>query len=472
MQNKNFPFLVITLSFLVFLVLPMLIQDGMFMDGLLYACVSKNLANGIGSFWFPHFSKTMHPFFDQQPPLGFGIQALLFKLLGSSIYVERAYSFLTALLNAALIGILWRMLFKNENEIKKMGWLPVLFWVTIPVCFWAYSNNVLENTMSIFDLLSIIFIVRFFQARSLLLILLSGTFIFLASLTKGIQGMFPLVSIFAGWMAYRNFSFRKMFLYTVILASVPLGIYFLLLQNDLIFQSLSTYLHNRVLNSIQNAAEAENRFYLIYRLLMELLPMIVLTVIIVLLNQKNNKDVPFISFKRNVLFFFLIGISASFPLIATLEQRGFYLVTSFPYFAIAMAAVSAPYLSALIEKINLQAGFFKIFRIVSVFLLAGSLIFSFMQIGKASRDKDTIHDIHLIGKEVPGGIVVGGTEDLWRQWSFQEYLIRHYYICLDSKITNTNDYVILESGSTAPDSVKIEKVNIPTRKYHLYKVIK
>ena len=39
-------------SFKGFLVLPVLIMDGMFMDGVLYACVSKNLANGFGSMWW------------------------------------------------------------------------------------------------------------------------------------------------------------------------------------------------------------------------------------------------------------------------------------------------------------------------------------------------------------------------------------------------------------------------------------
>ncbi|TAL59056.1 MAG: hypothetical protein EPN85_10105 [Bacteroidetes bacterium] len=487
-MQKQFPFFVFTTAILVALILPTLLQDGMFMDGLLYASVSKNLADGISSFWFPHFSKTLHPFFDQQPPLGFGIQALFFKMFGGSMYVERGYSFLTALINAALIAVLWGMIFKNEREIKKLSWLPVLFWITIPVCFWAYSNNVLENTLSVFDLLAVIFIVRFFQTSSFLLIILSGIFIFLASLTKGIQGMFPLIAFLGGWavnfpfeggsrrtgsVAHKNISFRETVFYSLLLFLVPFTIYFILLQNNTIFQSLSAYLHNRVLNSIQNVVAVENRFYLIYRLFLELMPMMALSIMIVLLMRKQKKEeVPVPFFKKQILFFLLTGVSASFPLIVTLEQRGFYLVTSFPYFAIAMAAVSAPYVSVLIGKINIQSRLFKIFRLLSFLLLIGSLIFSFLQTGKASRDKDTLHDVHLIGRIVSGGVVVGATPALWRQWSFQEYLIRHYYICLDSRIKRENDYVILESGTAAPDSINIEKVNIPTIRYHLYKVKK
>ena len=76
MQIKQLPFYLIAISIILGLTLPVIIQDGMFMDGMLYTCVSKNLANGIGSFWFPVFSKfgfggltTFH----EHPPLIFGI---------------------------------------------------------------------------------------------------------------------------------------------------------------------------------------------------------------------------------------------------------------------------------------------------------------------------------------------------------------------------------------------------------------
>jgi len=469
-MKKQLPFWTIAASVLIALILPTLLQDGMFMDGLLYSCVSKNLADGLGSFWFPHYSKTLHPFFDQQPPLGFGIQSVFFKLFGDSIYVERGYCFLTALVNSSLIVVLWRIVFKNENELRQVSWLPVFLWITIPVCFWAYSNGVMENTMSIFDLLAVIFIVRFFQVKSPVLIILSGIFIFLASLTKGIQGMFPLVAIFAGWLVYRNLSFGKMVLYSVYLLLVPFTIYFLVLQNNAAFQSLSAYLHNRVFNSIENVVQVESRFYLIYRLLLELIPMITFSILFILLGKKSEDDKPSVPLlKKHVLFFVFLGISASFPLIVTLEQRGFYLVTSFPYFAIAGAAVSAPYVSKAIEKIAVQSRLFKILRIVSFILLTGTLIFSLFQLGKISRDRDTLHDVHLLGKEIPRGTIVGADYSIWNQWSFQEYLIRHYYICIDYRITTENDYVILESGTPIADSIHIEKINIPTIRYHLYK---
>lgn len=472
--KKYIPFWLLTVSILVSLILPVLIQDGMFMDGLLYACVSKNLSHGLGTFWFPHYSKVYFTFFNHQPPLGFWIQSVFFKLLGDSIYIERFYSFLTALITAYLIAILWKLIFRNENEIKKLGWLPVFYWIIIPVCFWAYSNNMLENTMGIFDLLAIICIVRYLQSSVFYFILLSGVFIFAASMVKGFQGLFPLVAVFFNWFIYRNIPFKKMLFVSLIVFLIPAFIYFLLLQDDSVYESLSTYLNVRVLNSIQNVIAVENRFYMVGRLFSELLPVILISGILFVLTRrkckKENRCIPF--FKRHSLFFLLIGISASFPLMVTREQRGFYLVTSLPYYAICFAIIAAPYISFYIEKINTQRISFKVFHIISVLLLIGSFIFSFLQIGKTSRDKEALHDVYLIGKEVPENTVMGSPVSLWSDWALQEYFVRHYYICMDSKITSENEYIIVEHPDSIPPSIKTEKVKLPTIKYHLYKVIK
>ena len=165
-QNRtiNLFLWVFTLSVAFILTLPVLIQDGMFMDGVLYTAVSHNLANGIGTFWFPSFSFNnlagIQNSFHEQPPLVFGIQALFFKLLGDSMYVERFYIFLCLLINILLIKKLWELIFKGDEHTKALSWLPVLFWISIPVCFWSFSNNMHENTVSIFILASIIFILR------------------------------------------------------------------------------------------------------------------------------------------------------------------------------------------------------------------------------------------------------------------------------------------------------------------------
>ena len=42
LMRKNYPVWLFTFSILILLTVPKLIQDGMFLDGMLYTCVSHN----------------------------------------------------------------------------------------------------------------------------------------------------------------------------------------------------------------------------------------------------------------------------------------------------------------------------------------------------------------------------------------------------------------------------------------------
>jgi hypothetical protein len=61
-------------------------MGGMFMDGVLYASVSKNYALGFGTFWEPYFSATNYRDFHEQPPLLFFLQGLFCKMFGVAFY--------------------------------------------------------------------------------------------------------------------------------------------------------------------------------------------------------------------------------------------------------------------------------------------------------------------------------------------------------------------------------------------------
>ena len=90
--------------------LPILIQKGMFLDGVTYATISKNLANGYGSFWIPQYTQTHFSQFHEHPPLVFGLQSLFFKLLGDGFLTERIFTLFTAILTAIGIVANWNLL--------------------------------------------------------------------------------------------------------------------------------------------------------------------------------------------------------------------------------------------------------------------------------------------------------------------------------------------------------------------------
>ena len=128
-MKSNRIFYIFLLSLCILLFAPNLLQRGMFVDGLWYAAISKNLSEGFGSFWSPAFTSTMAPVFTGHPPLVFGLQSLFFKVLGDAWYVEKIYALTTIALTLILIITLWRTLFGDMPELKNHGFIPGILWI-------------------------------------------------------------------------------------------------------------------------------------------------------------------------------------------------------------------------------------------------------------------------------------------------------------------------------------------------------
>jgi 4-amino-4-deoxy-L-arabinose transferase-like glycosyltransferase len=233
MNKRHIPFGLIIISLLFILIIRDLFRDGMFMDGLLYASVANNLANGLGSFWHPHFSQTVMPDFHEQPPLLFGIEAVFMKLFRNSIYAERIYGLLVVLISIFLIHKLWKCISQDRNE-KNISWLPVLFWLCIPVCYWSYANNMEEPTMGMFDLGAMLFISKSIiqRNRTYLNLFLAALMLIAASMCKGFQGLFPLTAIFFYWVLFKNISFSKMLKNSIFILLVIVAFYGIILLNE------------------------------------------------------------------------------------------------------------------------------------------------------------------------------------------------------------------------------------------------
>ncbi|MEM9052552.1 MAG: glycosyltransferase family 39 protein [Bacteroidota bacterium] len=170
------------------------------MDGLYYAAVANNMANGFGSFWVPHLSPNLHSDFFEHPPLAMGLQAALFKVFGSSIYVERFYSLLTFIATAGLISLIWKEL---TGSFKRL-WLPIFMWIIAGQVFWAVSNNMLENTMMIFTTLAVWLYFVKVRSGNRLWLLFAGISLVLALFTKGFFCLYVWGLPFFDWLFRRQ----------------------------------------------------------------------------------------------------------------------------------------------------------------------------------------------------------------------------------------------------------------------------
>ncbi len=466
--SKNTPYWLFTISLMILLIVPVLIQDGMFLDGELYTCVSNNLSHGYGTFWAPKFNPAGiggSPYFLEQPPLVFGIQSLFFRLFGDSMYVERFYTFLTMCTTAILINLLWKEIFKKDEAIKKAGWLPVMFWITIPTTIWSYSNNMMENSMAIFDLAAVIIIYRALEsgAAKTGAFLLAGVFIFLATLSKGVPGLFPLAIPFLYWLVLRNRSFWKAILSTAILFSVLFAGYLVLFNLPESRESLTFYVTKRLLGRINDTPTVSNRFYIIRQLFTEFIPQYALVVIIIVIAKVKKTGIPLVSNRNRAIFFFSAGLAASIPLTITLVQRGFYLVPSFPYFAIGFAALIAPVILNFKEKAKDKKNILMAFSIV---LFLFSIGFSLMQKGKTQRDREMLYDVHLIGNSIPGKSEITINSEIASTYVLECYFIRYYKINLYTD--ESKKYLLMKKTDTSLPSSDYEKLNLTTKIYDLY----
>lgn len=436
-SSKTIPFWLFTIASIFILTISQLIQDGVFMDGMLYISVSKNLADGMGNFWEPHFSKTVMPVFREQPPLYFGMLAVLFKIFGSSMYVERLYCFICFGITLIYIHKIWRSIFAKDKTIASNSWLPILFFSSIPVAFWAYANHVEETVMTMFATMSVYYLSKalFEREKIILNIIIAGVCVFLSSLTKGIQGMFPIAGVFFYWIAKKDFTFKQNVIYSLLLVITPFAIYgILFLIDPHIYDVLKMYLENRLGIAFKGTMHntTDNRFEIMIRLFTELIPMFALMLIFFVWNKKwKNNDSSSTFHKTEVLWFLLIGFSGSIPLMSTLEQRGFYLLTSLPMFALAGASAIANSVTGITEKINTTTLGFKNVKWAMLIVLTGSIVYTATCIGKTKRDKEMLTDIYTLGTIIPRGEIIGIPLDMWEKWNFQTYMVRYNYISLD-----------------------------------------
>lgn len=478
-ESKTLPFWLFTFSAILILTISQLVQDGIFMDGLLYISVGKNLADGLGTFWEPHFSLTYYTVFREQPPLYFGLLALFYKIFGTGMYTERLFCFVFFVLTLFYIHKIWNVLFHDDKKLNQNSWLPILFFTTIPICFWSYSNHVEETVMTLFTTLSVYCLCKALIVKTNIVyyLILAGIYVFLSSLTKGLQGLFPITGVFLFWLVNNNkISFKNTIFYSFIVVGTPVLLYgVLLFFNDHIYDVFKLYFENRLGNTFNNTSRftTDNRFEIMFRLFTELIPMLILMLIIFLISLRyKTEEVNQEKHFSKIAWLLLIGFSGSLPLMITLEQRGFYLLTTLPLFAISGAALLANKMGNLVEKIKPDGNFYKYSKRITISVVLISITFTFFKIGETKRDKNLLYDIYNIGKIVPYGNIINISPEMSSDYSLREYFIRNFYISTDDTDKQNEFFIIRKNLSKKLVPLSYRLYPLVTKEIDLYKLAK
>lgn len=436
--------------------------NGMFFDGVVYAATANNLAHGIGSLWHFVYSPTFNPDFVEQPPLMILLQSGFYRLLGDGLWVERVYCFLFAILMVYIIRALW-----NEFQLEHTSgfWYPILLWAFVPIIPWTYQNNLQEVTMAAFDGLAVLWILYGYRREKWFWLFAGGTMIFMASFTKGIQGLFPLAVPFLYWLILRKGTFGEMLIKSLAVLFVPLILYALLFLSSDARLFYQEYFERRLAGSfagIQNTTSSH--FYLLYKLFGDLIiPAALCSLLWFWLKSKKENQ---LFYNREALLFICIGLSASLPLMVTLEQRNFYLATSIPYFAIGMALWSNFIPLALASKMEVLGWNLKRIRQTTIVLLACLLLVLPLLINISKRERDLIADLQLLKSHIPERSILSIPASMATQWSYHAYFMRYNHLALDDK--NLHAYYLSEQPTDIPPDSCYQQISLSLNKFRLY----
>ena len=412
------------------------LSDGMFMDGTIYAVISRNLAIGSGSFWQPHFSDTLFPVFMEHPPLAFGLEGFFYMIFGDSRFVERFYSLLTILITAIVIVSIWKQLLKNSST----GWLPVLFWILMPTVSWTSVNNMLENTLVIFLCLSVLFYIKSLKKNRMVFICTSGLMLSLGFLTKGFVAFAPLALPFFIWLFLRNNKFFSMVSDTLIMlfsSLLPLVLLFFISGSR---EYLPTYIEI-AFSKISEGVTSSSRFYIIHKLIMELLPSLVIIMVFMLFYWKNKLSYNKIgSGLRSAAAFFSLGLAGVLPILLTMDQSAYFLLTSFPFFAISLGLLVNPFVENVLVRIDNNSKGYTLFKLFGVLSLSVSIILSVYFSGDINRDRNKLLDMRVIIGILKENSTINILPEMYEDWSLYTYYERYKKVSLDPDLKNKHNF--------------------------------
>jgi 4-amino-4-deoxy-L-arabinose transferase-like glycosyltransferase len=438
----------------------------MFMDGLIYSTVSKNLSNGIGDFWNPHFTNYLAPIFHGHPPLGFSIQSISFRIFGDDFIVDKLFSLSTFLITAFILLKIWKQLG------LKHAWILLFFWILIPIVQWSTTNNVLENILTIFTSLSVLFYLKSQENKRFIFLTLTGLMLALGLLTKGPVALFPWSFPIILWFCIRRETIRYSIIDTCyLILSTLLPIALLILFSNAAKEGLLGYFNEQIVNSLKNIATVDSRFWILQKLLKQITLPLILLLIIYFRGSRMKFDSSLNFPKRRMqLAFILLAFSGILPIMISMKQSGFYMLGTFPFFAIAFSLIVYPYVDAYVKRIDFSSKRFLVFQVFSFGIFISGIGLGLMFKNTIPREKEKIQDCHLILTHLNEGENINILHTMSQDWSLYAFFARLKNVNLDPALENLHEYLLVDTKLYNDTILKKHKlIPLNTTQFSLYK---
>jgi hypothetical protein len=482
-SRRHLPFQIFILAFVAAMFFPRVIPEGMFPDGLTYASIARNMAEGRGSFWSPYFSSSFWiPFqgsayqFYGHPPLAMGILSLFFTVFGDHWFVEKGFNIIVWAISVWLVIQLWR----TQAKEKMLWWLPLYVWYLMPIVLWSYPYFILDNSMAVFSLAAALFILRGVKkakgkGQKAKVInhcstIMAGLLLHLAFLTKGPVGLFPLAMPLIYWLFFKEKgTLRAAIAQTAILTLTCFGTLALWLYYEPARFFWTKYVDVQLMSSISVNDQTSDFSWTSYldlpkNLVLQILPMLGVLLIIFVFSKIKKAAFAFEkAANRLAFFYFVIGLSGSLPMMISHKTGAFYLIPCLPFFALGFAKMLEPTLISWFQKYKISP--IKTRNVVLSMLFVGIcvVIYSFFQIGKVAREKDIIHDMSILRGAIPDGSKICVCDSMMQDFNYHAYFQRYHRWEL-AKLTDTTAQFFLDTeGVCRPSELGSVKQNFKKR---------
>lgn len=465
-KNINTYFFIITGSIFLILTAPQLFSEGMVMDGVLYASVSRNLSIGLGTFWEPFLSHGLFPKFHEHPPLALGLQSLAFRLFGDSIYVERFYSLVIFSIIAFLITAVWKQLSKN----KSLGWIPLLFYFIMLKIPWACANNMLENTMIVFLLAACVMFFKNINSNKVHYLIIGGIFIFLSALTKGLVGLYIWTLPFFYWLFTRHARFSKMLFNTLVLISFTLLPFLILMKkSSAAHDNLLIYFNKQIIGSVSSVKTVDHRYFILIAVAYHSIPIILTSILILVIAKIKNIRIELNKEQnKKAAAFIFLAASGIIPIMISLKQSGHYAITTYPFISIAFALFMEPSIKKITDKYTHKK--VKPALITSLAIALFTIVFSLLQFGKYRYQQTELLECKTIITEIGTDQSIHLEPGLYTEWFLHGYFARYGNISLMPSHSPSFDFYLTKSNETTTKLMNYEEVALKTEIYKLYRL--
>lgn len=452
--------LLLTLGLLLGLLAPTLFAEGMFLDGTIYAVLARNMAEGIGTYWLPSFSETYQATFFGHPTLGFFMESIFFRVFGDYLWVERLFTLIIASLNIYFISQIWRA----NGQAKAFTWLPILMWVLMNEVIWCISNNLLENTLSLFLLITYWSYIQYVQKKAWKYFLLSCVCSIGAFMVKGPVGLLVLAIptvyflsrkiSWSSWLSHSGLIGLSLIMY--------IGLNYWFVPEAQVF--FGSYIDLQLYKGAIGAETVSSRFFIIGAFFKGILIPMLFCILVVGVDHLLYKHSTQL-LKRIDWSWFIFVVLGVLPIMVTLKQRGFYIIPIYPFMAIFMA-IPLTHTMAL-KGFNrwLEGSWVK--RVAVGFFLLTCLMNIYF-VGKVNRQAPIISDVKLVETVVQEDRIIQISDALKRDWGIKAYFQRYARISLDIEDPITTRKHLLADKQENIDLAKWKIVPLELNNFVLY----